>query len=391
MTPHSTNGSYCGLPLHRTSVTVRVPATTANMGPGFDAIGMALDIWNELCVEIAPKQQIIVLGEGAASLPCDDSNLVIVGMKAAFQLGMLRRHAAGGSSSNLGHAAFEALYAKSYKDVTLPPFRYTCINRIPFARGLGSSSAAVVSGLVAGLVILGIELPVTDEEALLNIACAIEGHPDNVASAIYGGMQIGVKFSTNPHQKQPSERIPQWRTSQVALPSDLECVLFLPDNTTKTAEARAILPAMISRQDAVFNLSRCALLVNALVTGAFHNLYLAMEDRLHQPYRSAAQAKHLDALVDAAVNAGAHAACLSGAGPAVLALTSGSKGDIFTQRQGERRDRAVADAMLRAASQVAIQGRVFITHPTQKGAHVVSACPPLSEGDVCLFGGGHHI
>lgn len=314
------------LALQRNSVTVRVPATTANMGPGFDCIGMALDIWNELTVEKADAQIVDVIGEGASFLPTDDSNLVIVGMKAAFKIGQRMAAMSRGCDASLIHEACRILYAKEYDDVKLPHFRYTCINRIPFARGLGSSSAAVVSGLVAGLVLTGVELPVANEEALLNFACAIEGHPDNVAPAIYGGLQIGVKFTSGMGCVDDAE-IPKWITSQVAIPNGLQCVLFLPNATTETVAARALLPTTVSRDDAIFNNSRSALLINALSTGAFHNLKIAMDDKLHQPYRGASeQGSHIYALISAAIRAGAHSACLSGAGPAILALTSGAKG-----------------------------------------------------------------
>lgn len=307
------------LGLQRYSVTVRVPATTANMGPGFDCIGMALDIWNELTVEQADAQVVHVIGEGVSSLPTDDSNLVLVGMKAAFKVGqkMAPSHIC---DATLVQEACHILYAKAYEDVCLPPFRYTCINRIPFARGLGSSSAAVISGLVAGLVLTGVELPVANEEALLNFACAIEGHPDNVAPAIYGGLQIGVKFTDDCG-------IPKWTTSQVPIPNGIQCVLFLPNVMTETSTARAILPQTISMNDAIFNTSRVALLVNALSTGALHNLRIAMDDRLHQPHRGEAKhGSHIRPLIQAAIKAGAHAACLSGSGPAILALTSGARG-----------------------------------------------------------------
>lgn len=158
----------------------------------------------------------------------------------------------------------------------------------------------------------------------LSLTCraVLSGHPDNVAPAIYGGLQIGVKFTN-------SECIPKWTTSQVAIPTGLQCVLFLPNMTTETVTARSILPKSVSRDDAIFNLSRVALLVNALSTCALHNLKIAMDDRLHQPQRAdTEQGGHINALIKAAIDAGAHSACLSGSGPAILALTSGAKGTV---------------------------------------------------------------
>ncbi|CEL93998.1 unnamed protein product [Vitrella brassicaformis CCMP3155] len=328
----------------RQSVTVRVPATSANVGSGFDCIGLALDIWNDLTVERSDVFEIAIDGEGAERLPRDESNLVVTGMRAAFKT-------AG---------------------KPVPTLKYTCVNRIPFARGLGSSSAAIVSGLVAGLVLTGHELPVEGEEALLQLACGIEGHPDNVAPAIYGGLQIGVHTGD------------RWYTSRIQMGPGLQAVLFLPDHILETSAARAVLPDKVPRKDAIFNVSRAALLANAFATGNMKELQMAMEDSLHQPYR-AAQNPHLYPLVAAAIKAGSHGACLSGAGPAIFALTSGAKGDIYSQRKGERAEQIVADCMLKAAEETNAKGRIFITSPTERGAHVVSADPPFSDLRVLHF------
>jgi len=149
----------------RTKVVVKVPATSANLGPGFDSIGMALDMWSEFTVERSDKFEIICEGDGSYDMPLDETNLVCVGMAAAFK--------------------------KAGKEV--PPLKYRLINNIPYARGLGSSSAAIVGGLLAGLVLAGHQLPAWGSEELLNMACEIEGHPDNVAPALYGGVQLGNK------------------------------------------------------------------------------------------------------------------------------------------------------------------------------------------------------
>jgi homoserine kinase len=148
----------------RTKVIVRVPATSANLGPGFDAIGMALDMWSEFTIERSDKFEVICEGEGSYDMPTDESNLVCFGLKTAFE--------------------------KAGKPV--PTLRYHLVNRIPYARGLGSSSAAIVGGLVAGLVLAGHQVPAWGSEELLNMAAEIEGHPDNVAPALYGGIQLGI-------------------------------------------------------------------------------------------------------------------------------------------------------------------------------------------------------
>lgn len=149
--------------IERESVTVRVPASTANMGPGYDCLGMSLDIWNELIVCRATSFSMEIEGEGADFLPKDERNLVVTGIKKAFE-------AAG---------------------KPVPALKYVLKNSIPFARGLGSSSAAIVSGILAGLSLTGHELAVERQEELLQLAAGIEGHPDNVAPCMYGGMQLG--------------------------------------------------------------------------------------------------------------------------------------------------------------------------------------------------------
>jgi len=329
----------------RDSVTIMVPATTANMGCGFDCLGLALDIWNELTVERSEQFEIVVEGEGKEKIPTDPTNLVCRGLKVAFD-------AAG---------------------CEVPPLRYTLRNAIPFSRGLGSSSAAIVSGIIAGLVLCGHELPVSGEEGLLQLAAGIEGHPDNVAPAIYGGLQVGC-FSG------------RWHTERVRIPHGLQCILFIPDFPSETSAARALLPETYSRQDCVFNISRAAMVINAFQTGNLDCLSYACEDKLHQPYRSAIN-PHLYPLIEAATKAGAHGAFLSGAGPSVLALVSGLKGDVFHQQHVERRDKLVVQAMLDAAAAVNVSGRIFITAPSEKGAHVVAATPPFSEDKVRQFGG----
>ncbi|KAF0774404.1 hypothetical protein AaE_001896 [Aphanomyces astaci] len=354
------------------SVTVRVPATTANMGPGFDCIGMAVDIWNELTVERADAFSLTNEGEGSDVLPTDETNLVVVGLKAAF-------NAAGQD---------------------LPLLRIHCRNRIPFARGLGSSSAGIVAGIIAGLVIAGHELSVLGKEELLQLAANIEGHPDNVAPCIYGGLQL-VKPILRTNHDVPLNAFacwcfvhPQgiftddrWYSSRVQFPSTMQCVLFIPETTGQTSVARSILPKKIDRADAVFNIGRSAILVNALRNGNYNELRHATQDKLHQPQRGAEQYTHLFPLVDAALEAGAHACFLSGAGPTVLAICSGKSGDIFTQVAAERDETKVADAMREAAASVGVQGCVFITNPEHRGAHIVRVSPKISDHLVARYEG----
>jgi homoserine kinase len=321
-------------------VVVRVPATSANLGPGFDTIGMALDMWSEFTVERADKFEVICEGEGSHDMPLDETNLVCSALKAAFK-------AAG---------------------KPVPLLKYTLVNKIPYARGLGSSSAAIVGGLIAGLVLAGHRVPAWGSEELLNLAAEIEGHPDNVAPALYGGIQLGIHNGS------------RWMTERVNLPPGLQCVCFIPDSIGKTSTARGVLSETITRKEAVFNIGRVAWLINALATSNIDQLRFGTEDALHQPQRGDAVYPHLQPLIAAAIEAGASAAFLSGAGPTILAITSGLSGDIFTQRAKERVDKKVAEAMIAEAARVNIVGQVFITNPVEHGAIVVSSDPPFSEG-----------
>ena len=358
----------------RTMVRVRVPATSANLGPGFDCIGMAVDIWNELKAEVVVDDDddvcdfvITAEGSGAKDMPQGDKskdNLVYLGMKAAYE-------AAG---------------------TKMPKLRCHCINRIPFARGLGSSSAAIVGGIIAGLALSGHELNVWGDivqsagarprkhavkgEEILQIAAGIEGHPDNVAPALYGGIQLGIHTSTSGDSKDG-----RWLSARVPVPEGVQLIIFVPDQQFETKTARKLLPSTYDPKEVVFNVGRAAFLVNALNKGEFRDLYFGTQDAMHQPYR-ATVLKHLNPLIEAAIDAGAHGCYLSGAGPTVLAITSGAAGDIFTQRAEERCEIAVADAMRRTAEARSVKGKVYITSPSIRGAHIVEAKPPFSEGVV---------
>ena len=339
----------------RDSVTVRVPATSANMGPGFDSIGVALDMWSEITVSRASKFKFTCEGEGADALPLDETNLVVQGVKKAFE----------------------------YVGQELVPLRYHCKNNIPYGRGLGSSSAAIVGGLLAGLALCGKELRVygqdslysggtmAEPEELLQLACELEGHPDNAAPALYGGIQLGIKTTDG-----------QWRSSRVNCPADLQMVAFIPDFVGVTAELRAVLKDNISRKDAIFNIGRSAFLVNALNSNKLYDLRYGTEDVLHQPQRAKSVYKHFYPILKGAMNAGAHAVYMSGAGPTVLAITSGAAGDTFTQHGSERMERSIADAMLSAAEKVDCKGSVYITRPVVHGAYILKAEPPFSQGMV---------
>lgn len=320
----------------RKKVTVRVPAASANLGPCFDCCGLALDIWNELVVERAAAFSFEIEGEGAAEIPRDKTNLCCVGLEAAFK--------AVGKEP--------------------PTLRYRAVNRIPNGKGLGSSSAGIVSGILAGLALAGYDLHQNSGE-LLQIATLIEGHPDTVGPTIYGGMQIGY------HDGE------LWRNSRVQVPHGLMCVVFCPDHTGETKELRDLLKAEVDIKDAIFNVGRAGLLVAAFATNNLDWLRAATEDALHQPQRAATHL-HLRPLIQAALDAGAHGAALSGSGPAIIAFTSGRSGDVTAQKESERQELAVAEALLSSADKAGVPGHVLVTKPVEHGGYVVSETAVLA-------------
>jgi homoserine kinase len=266
-------------------VSVRVPATTANLGPGFDALGLALSLHNEVVVVPGDGLTVRVEGEGAGRLPTTDRNVVVRGIE-------LVHHEVG--------RAF-------------PGGAVTCVNRIPPARGLGSSAAAWVGGLVAGNALLGSPL---GREALLVLAARAEGHPDNVAAALLGGLTV----SCGEGEGATAGALP--------VPPGLRWVALIPEVTSATAEARAVLPAAVPRADAVFNVQRVALLLAALQLERVDLLRGAMTDRLHQPYRETLF-PWMRAVMAAAEVAGALACVLSGAGPSLLAVVAGEAAPVM--------------------------------------------------------------
>lgn len=262
-------------------VTVRVPATSANLGPGFDTLGMALSYYDELEVEAVPGTGAIVevSGEGAGEVATDESNLVVRSIAYTF------KH-----------------YGQS-----LPGLRLRAKNIIPHGRGMGSSGAAVVSGIVAAKGLLSGVVDMTDQD-LLQIATEIEGHPDNVAPALFGGLTIAWEDESGPHFK------------KLFVHRGIAPLELVPNFKMSTALARSLQPDSVPHSDAVFNVSRSALLIAAL-TQSPDLLLSATEDKLHQDYRAAAMPE-TNALIQVLRDAG-HAAVVSGAGPSVLVLATG--------------------------------------------------------------------
>ena len=301
-------------------IEVMAPATTANLGPGFDCLGMALDLWNRL--EILPatagdesRPLVEVIGEGAGELAED--------------------------ATNLTYRAMQFLFDEAGRP--MPPLRLRCHNNIPLSRGLGSSAAAIAGGLAAANALCG--HPYTANE-LLEMAATIEGHPDNVAAAVLGGLQLVVSDG------------PQLYTAPIPVPPELHAVLLVPETRIATADARAVLPGRVSVADAVFNMGRAALLVAGMGLNRPEYLAVATEDKLHQPYRQPLFPA-VKVIFAAARAAGALGVFVSGSGSTILALAAG-------------REMTVAYEMFEAARLTGVSCRMEITRPTTKGAYVVS-------------------
>ncbi|HVE64166.1 MAG TPA: homoserine kinase [Mycobacteriales bacterium] len=256
-------------------VRVRVPATSANLGPGFDSLGLALALYDDVVVRIADSGlHVDVAGEGAEDLPRDKRHLVVRAVRAAFD-------ALGGQPRGL---------------------EVVCANRIPQGRGLGSSAAAIVAGITAArhLVLGGM----TDHDALA-LAVALEGHPDNVAAALLGGLTVAWSGATDV------------RATRIGLHPDLCAVVLVPNSRSSTAKARRMLPETVPHADAAWSAGRAALLVEA-VSRTPDLLFDATEDVLHQPYR--AEAMPRTAALLRSLRGKGVAAAISGAGPSLIAL-----------------------------------------------------------------------
>ncbi|HEX4743819.1 MAG TPA: homoserine kinase [Candidatus Limnocylindria bacterium] len=258
-----------------TELRIRVPATSANLGPGFDSFGVALPLVADFDVRPGRAWTVTVDGDGDG-IPTGEDNLFVRAARATA--------AAAGVSLAAQHV--------------------TQRSAIPLARGLGSSAAAIVGGCVAANALLGDPL---DRRTLLRVASEVEGHADNVAAALYGAFTLTI----------PTDHGPS--ATRLAFPSAWRLCLFIPSRPLSTEEARGVLPASVTRADAVFNLSHAAALIAAVLRADGALLSLAMHDRLHQPARLRL-VPALDDIVAAAREAGAFGAALSGAGPSVIAV-----------------------------------------------------------------------
>jgi homoserine kinase len=282
------------------------------MGPGFDTLGMALKMYNIVEMEaVGYGLKIEVEGDGTDQIPRDKRNIVYIAAARVFKL----------------------------SGFTPAGLRIKIINNIPLARGLGSSAAAIVGGLVAANIISGAKL---GEKELLSIGTDLEGHPDNVAPALLGGIVISAVVDG------------EVKYTKIDAPSKMKCVVAIPDFTLPTKLAREVLPQSVSLVDAVFNISRTALLVAALIKGDFNLLATAMEDKIHQPYR-ANLIPGMKKVLAAAKLAGARGIVLSGAGPTLIAFC-------------DENTTLIASVMKETFCQSGIQVRVTELEPNPVGA-----------------------
>jgi len=266
-----------------------VPASTSNLGAGFDTFGLALTLYNTFEIEESDAFEVEVYGEGADKLPSDVNNLFLrTYIRACQELGVEDR-----------------------------PIKVVQKNNIPLGRGLGSSATAIVGGIAAAIGLNKLKL---SPEEIVELAMLFESHPDNVVPAVVGGFTVSAVDEKNP-RKVYFEKLP--------FPEELKVLVLIPDYEILTEEARRVLPPMVSLADAVFNVQRAALMVAALVNRDFEKLREAAEDKLHQPYRSALL-KGFEAFKEEAYRLGADAVFVSGSGSTIAVFTRRNEEEIGT-------------------------------------------------------------
>ncbi|EAX46525.1 homoserine kinase [Thermosinus carboxydivorans Nor1] len=298
------------------SVKVRVPGTIANCGPGFDAVGMAGTIYNylELTLTEQPGVYIEVKGEGSGTIPDNEHNIAYQAVQAVFR--------------KVGAEPCGVILRME--------------NSIPLARGLGSSAAAIVAGLTAANALTGSNL---SSEELLEMATQIEGHPDNVAPALFGGATISVA------------ELGKVRCLRIDPAAIFTMVVAVPEFGLSTKAARQVLPKTVPHRDAVFNVGRAAMLVGALCTGNLAYLRYVLDDRLHQPYRQRL-IPGMQRVFAAAVAQGALGAVISGAGPCLVAFT-------------QHAPAAVGEAMVHAFAENGVKAHYLLLDLDRSGAQII--------------------
>jgi homoserine kinase len=266
------------------SVTVRVPATTANIGPGFDCLGAALTLYNQFTF---------------SELPVDSSHELEITVKGVDE------HRVSRDADNMVVQAMETFYRKLNQPI--PKLKIDIEMNVPLARGLGSSATAIVGGLVGANELAGQPFSM---QQIADLATEIEGHPDNVVPALLGGCRLSASGIDR-----------DWEVSELSWHASIIAIVAIPAFELSTAAARQVLPATYSRSDVVFNMAHLGLLMQGLSTGNPDWLKAALQDKVHQPYRKAL-IPNFDSVEAAAIAAGAHGVVISGAGPTLLALSN---------------------------------------------------------------------
>ena len=300
---------------------VRVPGTSANCGPGFDCLGVATTIYNYLDLTLLRSNKFVVdsSGEGADKIPRGKRNLTWQAVHRLLQ---------------------EVGREDEFKGAII-----RTKNNVPLSRGLGSSSTAIVAGLTAANEILGSPL---DKNGLLKLATEIEGHPDNVAPAIFGGFTVSIM---NQGEVQTFSFMPRIK---------LKLIVTVPDFELSTRLARKVLPKNVSMKDAIFNISRASMLVAALVKGNEKLLPFAFDDALHQPYRKKL-VPGMTEVFDAAKSAGALGAAISGAGSCLIAFTT----------EKSHLEEKIASAMVAAFKAHDVKSKALILNVDSRGAQIL--------------------
>ncbi|MDD5945812.1 MAG: homoserine kinase [Clostridia bacterium] len=266
---------------------IKVPATSANMGPGFDSIGVALELYNELWVE-ETESGIEIVSKNNRNIPKGDKNLIYSTIKGFFE----------------------------EEGIKMPGLKLTQYDNIPMTRGLGSSAACIVAGLLAANAVSGKNYSVDE---LAQRAARLEGHPDNSNPALMGGMIVGAMYEGG------------MKCVKLSIPDNMTFAVMIPDFALSTSESRSVLPTEYSRKEVVFNESRTGLLVASVMTGNLDNLRVAMDDAIHQPYRKKLIRGYEEIFAAAAEN-GSKAEYLSGAGPTLMAIVTDDNAEAFAEK-----------------------------------------------------------
>jgi len=305
-------------------IKIRVPATTANLGSGFDCLGLALKLYLNLEIEETENSLVIEYqGEGAEKFSLKKKEETLIW-----------------KSINL-------VLKKTHKDIHKKGLKIKVLNKIPITRGLGSSASAIIGGIVGAARLYGIDL--TNQE-MLGLALSLEGHMDNIVPALIGGLTLAYKTGQG-----------EIKWARIKTPLDLRIVLAVPEFTLNTKEMRKVLPQKVTLSQAIFNLSRSALLVNALQNSDWEVLVEAMEDRLHQPYRTPF-IPGIEDMFSQIKKTGLAGVALSGSGPSIVSLTKTKKG----------REETISTIMKDAFLKAGINCRILVLEADLEGTKLIA-------------------